>query len=89
MPNGQTATAAGGVLIIATEEGSASSGLSGTIELTDVLDFVSTVTLVGSTMERVGFDAAWAAAHPRTLFRLREEAAAWPAGGPLALRLDG
>lgn len=46
---GDTATAAGGVLIVATEEGTDASGLAGPIELVDILDYVSTVALVGTT----------------------------------------
>jgi exopolyphosphatase/guanosine-5'-triphosphate,3'-diphosphate pyrophosphatase len=35
----------------------------------------------------LSYDTAWAEAHPRTLFLLREEAAAWVRGGPLRLVL--
>jgi exopolyphosphatase/guanosine-5'-triphosphate,3'-diphosphate pyrophosphatase len=37
----------------------------------------------------VSFTPDWAAAHPRTLFLLREEAEAWARGGTLALQLRG
>ncbi|TXH63125.1 MAG: Ppx/GppA family phosphatase [Burkholderiaceae bacterium] len=36
---------------------------------------------------RLTFDAAWAAAHPRTLYLLREELQAWARGGVLKLTL--
>jgi exopolyphosphatase/guanosine-5'-triphosphate,3'-diphosphate pyrophosphatase len=36
---------------------------------------------------RLGFSAAWARAHPRTLFLLREEAEVWGRNGPLTLQL--
>jgi exopolyphosphatase/guanosine-5'-triphosphate,3'-diphosphate pyrophosphatase len=37
----------------------------------------------------LGYGKAWAEAHPRTLFLLREEAAAWVRSGPLRLVLPG
>jgi exopolyphosphatase/guanosine-5'-triphosphate,3'-diphosphate pyrophosphatase len=36
---------------------------------------------------QLGYSAAWAAAHPRTLFLLQEEAATWARSGPLRLVL--
>jgi len=52
VPNGQTATAAGAVIILAVEPGSASNNIgttSGPVELVDVLDWVQSITLVGPT----------------------------------------
>lgn len=43
------------IAIAAVDEGVASTGLTGTVELLDILDFVTSVTLIGSTSG--GFDA--------------------------------
>jgi len=37
---------------------------------------------------RLGFAPGWAKRHPRTMYLLGEEVAAWERGGPLKLRLD-
>ena len=49
VPAGETATDAGEVLITAVFEGSSSSGLSGTVELLDVLSFVQSVAIINTT----------------------------------------
>ena len=38
---------------------------------------------------RLGFAPGWARSHPRTMYLLGEEVAAWERGGSLQLRLDG
>jgi|SRR5215472_3009463 len=52
VPNGQNATAAGGVIIKAIQPGADSSGLGGNgvaVQLIDVIDWVSTVMMTGPT----------------------------------------
>lgn len=49
IPPGSTVTGAGAVTIKALNAGSESSGLTGNVALVDVLDFVQSVALVGST----------------------------------------
>jgi exopolyphosphatase / guanosine-5'-triphosphate,3'-diphosphate pyrophosphatase len=41
------------------------------------------------TSAQLGHDSAWAQAHPRTVYLLREEADAWRRSGPLQLMLPG
>lgn len=57
VPPGSTATATGEVLLTAAEPGEAGSGLSGTPELVDALEFVNTIALVGSTTGGVDAEA--------------------------------
>ncbi len=40
------------------------------------------------TEVRLGFARGWVEIHPRTMYLLGEEAAAWERGGPLRLRLN-
>lgn len=47
VPNGQTT--ATGVIVTAIEPGAAASGLTGTVQVIDALDFVTSVVLVGAT----------------------------------------
>ena len=52
VPNGQSATGAGSVLVTAVLEGAQGTGLGGagsTVQLIDVLDWVQTITLTGPT----------------------------------------
>lgn len=49
IPPGQTATASGAVQLVAVEPGLSGSGLTGAAELIDPLDFVSAVSIVGTT----------------------------------------
>lgn len=49
VPPGSSVTAAGEVLIEATDAGLASSGLTGAVDLVDPLDFVDSIAIVGAT----------------------------------------
>ena len=45
--------------------------------------------LASAAEARLGFAPGWARSHPRTMYLLGEEVAAWERGGSLQLRLDG
>ena len=46
------------------------------------------LSLDGRDRARLGFDAAWADEHPRTLYLLEQEVEAWGRSGAFKLALD-